>query len=101
MQIHSQLGPATFRLTDGSRWHASRLCKVTAQRQWPASATAIPNPQPYLQSGWMHQLHCYPPLWLEPQTCSHLQRNLIHGLCEYGPARNISGTMSLISTLDC
>ena len=28
MQVTDQLGPATFRLTDGSRWHASRLRKV-------------------------------------------------------------------------
>ena len=27
-QITAQLGPATFRLTDGSRWHASRLRRV-------------------------------------------------------------------------
>ena len=28
MQITDQLGPATFRLSDGSRWHAGRLRRV-------------------------------------------------------------------------
>ncbi|AWP09077.1 Hypothetical protein SMAX5B_017708 [Scophthalmus maximus] len=28
MQVTKQLGPATFRLSDGSRWHANRLRKV-------------------------------------------------------------------------
>ena len=36
MQITDQLGPATFRLSDGSRWHASRLRRVTP----PASMDA-------------------------------------------------------------
>ena len=28
MQVTKQLGPSTFRLSDGSRWHASRLRRV-------------------------------------------------------------------------
>ena len=33
LQVSRQLGPATFRLSDGSRWHAKRLKKVPNQRE--------------------------------------------------------------------
>ena len=56
-QISRQLGPATFMLSDGSRWHAKRLRKVPTPGQGfqdthrGASPSLAPPPQmdPYLQ----------------------------------------------------
>ncbi|CAL8395410.1 unnamed protein product [Boreogadus saida] len=58
-QISRLLGPATFLLDDGSRWHASRLRKVPAplsehlataraQSPFPCNAATDPGPPPAL-----------------------------------------------------
>lgn len=48
-QITRQLGPATFRLADGSRWHASRLRRVPSPSASDLDATANPD---YLDVDW-------------------------------------------------
>lgn len=40
LQVTHQLGPVTFLLSDGTRWHASCLCKVPP----PAHATGVTSP---------------------------------------------------------
>lgn len=45
LQVHRQLGPATFQLSDGSRWHACCLRKVPAPSKMgvdPPAAQATP-----------------------------------------------------------
>ena len=46
VQITDQLGPATYRLSDGSRWHASRLRRVPppaigGQQETPPTTTGM------------------------------------------------------------
>ena len=48
MQITDQLGPATFRLSDGSRWHASRLRRVPPPA---ATGTGVPTARPPVLTG--------------------------------------------------
>ncbi len=82
-QVVRQLGSATFLLSDGSRWHASRLLKVPipltpTRGQWatePNAGTAqgvsspVPRPEPV--QPWPHQApqgfqHREPPQWPGP-----------------------------------
>ena len=44
MQITDQLGPATYRLSDGSRWHASRLRRVPPPASMEAEASMTVTP---------------------------------------------------------
>ena len=43
-QVTEQLGPATFRLSDGTRWHARRLRKVATPTAADLEASRDPDP---------------------------------------------------------
>lgn len=46
LQVTEQLGSATFRLSDGTRWHACRLRKVLLPTAADLESSHIPNPGP-------------------------------------------------------
>ncbi|KAJ8251690.1 hypothetical protein GJAV_G00224060 [Gymnothorax javanicus] len=90
-QITAQLGPATFRLVDGSCWHASRLRRVTP----------LPGLEPMaatdLLENWASLMHNR---GLQMGTC--LDRTCWPTLCSLGlfrpgPARGLITSKTMIS----
>ena len=70
LQVRRQLGPATFMLSDGSRWHASRLRRVPAPPeqaiQQPATGTRETDTRPLELRPERHQVVPPQPLHMRP-----------------------------------
>ncbi|MGH0118713.1 UNVERIFIED_CONTAM: hypothetical protein FKN15_005699 [Acipenser sinensis] len=75
LRVSHHLGPATFQLQDGSRWHASRLRKVPPPESqpvpfghhgtgfWPSSADAVTDgggPAPVGAAAWPSRTRQHP-----------------------------------------
>lgn len=98
-QVHRQLGPATFMLSDGSRWHAKRLRKVrNPGEEMVAPLPSAPPPLVPTCTGPQQASHtpqaAPSPAPQQPQPAPDLQSHppcLLKGLCHRVTVR--PGTM--------
>lgn len=90
-QVQRQLGPSTFQLSDGSRWHAKRLRKVQrpGEGMVASQASACSARLPDLAQGTFATQDLQPPVPQRPQVVPDAQPELgpdIPWVPELGPA---------------